>query len=101
MRAALKLAFASAVLLVPAICLAAETPAPDSQQVVSEIAKGGGFLASLFMLYQAITTRLQTIERALETVTGRLETVQSELRELHKAQAVVDAQVSSLIERKS
>jgi hypothetical protein len=69
--------------------------APQAAQVGVDIAKGSGFVAALYVFYQALTGRLAQLERSIEVLGNRMTTVSDRVESVAKSQAVLEARHQS------
>lgn len=65
--------------------------APQAAQVGVDIAKGSGFVAALYVFYQALTGRLSQLEKSIEGMSVRMTTVSDRVEAVAKSQAVLEA----------
>jgi hypothetical protein len=69
--------------------------APQVAQVGVDIAKGSGFVAALYVFYQALTGRLTQLERTIDGLSNRMTTVNDRVEAVAKSQAVLEARHQS------
>ena len=69
--------------------------APQVAQVGVDIAKGSGFVAALYVFYQALTGRLAQLERSIESMSTRMSSVSDRVEAVAKSQAVLEARHQS------
>jgi hypothetical protein len=70
--------------------------APPAAQVGVDIAKGSGFVAALYVFYQALTGRLAQLEKSIDGLSNRMTTVSDRVESVAKSQAVLEARTQSL-----
>lgn len=70
--------------------------APKVADVGVDIAKGSGFVAALYIFYQALTGRLAQMERSIEGLSSRMTVVSDRVESVAKSQAVLEARHQSL-----
>lgn len=79
-------------LVIPFAAIAQVPPdAPKAAEVGVDIAKGSGFVAALYIFYQALTGRLAQMEKSIEGLSNRMTVVSDRVESVAKSQAVLEA----------
>jgi hypothetical protein len=87
----------AAGLILPFTAIAQVPPgAAQAAEVGVDIAKGSGFVAALYIFYQALTGRLAQMEKSIEGLANRMTVVSDRVETVAKSQAVLEARHQSL-----